>query len=412
MDYLYIFPDIHIWADESNLLFFDTRNQNRKKHKINILNKQMYNELCDIRNLYCIELRQDNRDDALLAEITHEGFGVILQTSFEQRPIAIPPFHILKERFSVGGIRYFPQVMNYVKMITIHLGGDCKHHCPNCHSLYKQVNNCFHENAMLDSESIQALQYRINALNNLETINIICSSPDKDLIQSTKVMQKRGSLTVYHLSWKNLTEDIIQFIYSSEHTLLKVTIDVSIISDEHLEALCLLQQKYKDRIILVFCITCEQDELFLKQHISQAIQENIEFHFCYIGNDKEHIRQNYLLNNSDLQGITADRNHIFGNRELNFSLFGKLVIHPDGTIRLNENTEVIGTIADDWVGILNKALNKPNPWLLTRNKIRPCSNCIYCDLCPPIRNLELYMGDKLACVDYYKTHAKLEKDNN
>lgn len=412
MDFLYLFPDVHIWADKSSLLFFDTRNQNRKRFELNYLNKQMYNELSDVRNLYCIELGQNNRDEALLAEITREGFGVILQTSYEQRPIAIPPFHILKERFYIGGNRFFPRVMDYIKTITVHLGGDCKHKCPGCQYLYRQIHNCFSEKVCLTSEFIQALQYRINASNNLETINIICSSTDIELLQSSKIMQKEGVLTVYHLSWKNLSEDIIQSINSSGYSLVKIIIDLSCISDEQLDNICRLQKMYNDRIIIVFCVTGVKDEILLKQHINQTVKENIEIHYCYIGKDKEHIRQNYLLDYSDLQGLSADHNRIFGNRELNFTLFGRLVIHPDGTVRLNENTEVIGSVEDDWTDMLNKALNKPNPWLLTRNKTEPCSRCIFCDLCPPIRNLELYMGDKLACVDYYKSLAEPEKNNN
>ena len=139
--------------------------------------------------------------------------------------------------------------------------------------------------------------------------------------------------------------------------------------------------------------------------------QNIEIKCFYTGKNKELIREQYLLNNKELQELSADHNTIFGNRELDFALFGVFVIYPDGTIRLNENTEVIGSIEDDWTKILNDAINKPNPWLMIRGKTKPCSNCIYRDLCPPIRNLELYMGDKLACADYYKTLPKQDTAN-
>lgn len=126
MEFLYIFPDVHIWADKTNLLFFDTRNQKNIKVALNGQNLQLYEDLTDVRNLYCVELRQDNRDEALLNELIHEGFGKVLQTDCMHRPIAIPPYHIMKERFSVGGKRFFPRVLDYTKTLTIHLGGCCK----------------------------------------------------------------------------------------------------------------------------------------------------------------------------------------------------------------------------------------------------------------------------------------------
>lgn len=379
---------------------------------MNNQNRQMYRELSDVSNLYCIELRQDNRDEALLEEITHDNFGVILQTDLEHRPIAIPPFHFLKERFSVGGIRFFPRVLDFIKTITLHLGGNCEQDCLNCHCLYKQIISCSRKEGLLSTDSLQTLLYRINASNNLEKINIVISSPDVKLLQSSVLLNKEGVLTIYHLSWKNVTEELVKLIHSFGHSIIKIIIDLSDISEYQLDAICHLQQTYQDLIIMVFCITCEEDESLLKHHIGQAIEDNIEIKHIYSGKSKEHIRQNYLLNDSDLLELSADHNRIFGNRELNFCLFGDIVIHADGTVRLSENTEVIGTIEDDWTDMLNKALNKPNPWLLTRNKIEPCSYCIYRDLCPPIRNLELYMGDKLACVDYYKSLVKPEKDNN
>jgi pseudo-rSAM protein len=158
-------------------------------------------------------------------------------------------------------------------------------------------------------------------------------------------------------------------------------------------------------------VTSIDDWVLLERHLENTVKDNIEIKTISVGDNKEHINQLYLLEESEILEQETDHNRIYGNRELNFALFGELVVHPDGTVRLNENTEVIGSVEDDWTDMLNKALNKPNPWLMTRGKTKPCSNCIYRDLCPPIRNLELYMGDKLACADYYKTLPKQDTAN-
>lgn len=411
MEFLYIFPDVHIWADKTNLLFFDTRNQKNIKVALNGQNLQLYEDLTDVRNLYCVELRQDNRDEALLNELIREGFGKVLQTDCMHRPIAIPPYHILKERFSVGGKRYFPRVLDYTKTLTVHLGGCCKKSCSHCTSLYKQVHYCTQEATPLTANNMQTLQSRINALNNLERINILVSSEEMSLLSASALLHKEGVPAIYHVYWRNISKEMISFISSMSRSLIKVLVDLSEISDEQLNALCRLQQENENLIVLAFCVTSIDDWVLLERHLENTVKDNIEIKTISVGDNKEHINQLYLLVESEILEQETDHNRIYGNRELNFALFGELVVHPDGTVRLNENTEVIGSIEDDWTEMLNKALNKPNPWLMTRGKTKPCSNCIYRDLCPPIRNLELYMGDKLACVDYYKTLPKQDIAN-
>lgn len=413
MRFLYIYPDVHIWYDNHQLLFFDTRSQIQKVFAINRLNKKLAEQLSDVDNLYCVEISSDNNDSSLISIIIDNNFGRVFDCDWEDRLVAIPPYHILEQSYNRNGDFFYLQVLNLIKTVTLHVGGDCQTRCSSCSELFKQMTFCTKEGQIFSDSSLNNLRFKLNGLNKLERLNIILSSPDRQVIESAEQLMRDGVLNCFFISWKIVSEPIIKQITSSPFPLLvKILIDFTEITESQLSQFFRLQQTYKDSLVLVFCIKSESDLIRIKSKQRNEDLANCEIRCAYTGGSKEHLNQCYLLNDSDLLSLTANHNRIFQNRELNSDLFGQIVIHPDGSVRLNENTEIIGTVDDNWTEMLNKALNKPNPWLMTRKQTEPCSNCIYQDLCPPIRNLELYMGDKLACVDFYKSRLRPSDENN
>ena len=400
MDLLYLYPDIHIWQNQNDVLFFDARDGRKIKFPLNPQRTRVVEMLLDLKYLYCVSINDSCKEDDLFLTIVKEGFGEFLSYDFDSRPISIPPRYFIKNSYSFQEESYNLRVRDYVRTVTINIGGNCKNTCRNCSILSKQIPFCV-RGEELSEKQLAGVKRQVEALSSLEKINVIISSPDPTVLNKGLQLRFNGVLTVYYVSWLNVSTELVSALSSGNNTIIKILVDLSIVSRDSLETILALQQSFKDTVIVVFCVTCEEDIRVIEQ-FDVTTRENVEIKLLFTGKDREHIRQHYLLNEKDLQDLNADDNRIFGNRELNFALFGELIIHSDGTIRLNENTEVIGTIEDDWTEMLNKALNKPNPWLLTRSKTKPCLNCIYRDLCPPIRNLELYLGDKLACADYYK----------
>lgn len=412
MSFLYLYPDVHVWSDGCRACFFDTRCQKQSVYVLDHQSRELVKALKDVRNLYCIQLTQKTRNLAIVSSLVENGFGLIVSCAYDERPVAIPPFHMIDYYFSEKLETYNYRILDYVKQVTIHCEEDCQHHCSNCSFNYRQIPHCTISKQALRGNTLDVLVSRIHALKNLEIINFIITTFNKSLFRFASLLHKESVLSLYYVSWNNVSMELIKTISAQESSLIKIIIDLSEIPESQLNQMCEIQKQYHESVILVFCVTDKSDLNTLEIKHDGVIRENTEIRCIYTGKEKSHIIDKYLLNDSELQELNADHNSIFRNREFNTALFGNLVIHPDGTVRLNENTEVIGTIEDDWTDMLNKALNKPNPWLMTRNKIEPCSYCIYRDLCPPIRNLELYMGDKLACVDYYKSLVKPEKDNN
>ena len=413
MQFLSLSPDVHIWKSQKQVLLYNAAKKSQDCFQFNSeLEESLIDGLLDIRNLYCVPLSERQRNLSIVNRIVSGQFGEIVTCTYDNRPLTIPPLHLLENRFDSGTEMYSVHVLDFVQALSIHLEDRCDRACSNCEFLFKQTHSCtISKNPIMGINAHQIVS-KIYKLKNLLKINILITSVDKPVLETIRALTFPGILFCYHINWKNISSDIVASLLEVNNSaLIKILVDISNVSTSQLEQIFQLQAAFKESIILVVCVSSEADYERIQYFVDED-DNNIEFHPIWTGENNEFLRDNYLLHEVDLHNLSADHNRIFGNRELNFSLFGELVIHPDGTVRLNENTDVIGTIEDDWTDMLNKALNKPNPWLMTRNKIEPCSYCIYRDLCPPIRNLELYMGDKLACVDYYKSLVKPEKDNN
>ena len=123
MRFLYLYPDVHIWYDNHQLLFFDTRSQIQKVFAINRLNKKLAEQLSDVDNLYCVEISSDNNDSSLISIIIDNNFGRVFDCDWEDRLVAIPPYHILEQSYNRNGDFFYLQVLNLIKTVTLHVGG-------------------------------------------------------------------------------------------------------------------------------------------------------------------------------------------------------------------------------------------------------------------------------------------------
>ena len=410
---LSMFPYVHIWKNQSEVLFYNIANNIQTRFLLDEESAFLVDRLLDVRNLYCISLTERQRNLPIVEELIAKQLGVVVSCAYEDRPTTIPPMHLLENRYDDGKESNSVHVLDLVRMLTIHLERGCNRFCTNCLILFKQTHYCTRAQYQGTAFNAQRIVSKVLKMKSLTKINLLITVVDQSVLDFIRVLSLTGTLLCYYIDWKNVSYEIIASLHdANKSALIKVLINLAEVSSSEFEQLIELQSTFKESTILVVGISSEAElnriNTFLARNPEQS---NIELFPFWSGGDCKLIHSHYLLSDKELQTISVDQNRIYGNRELNFALFGELVVHPDGTVRLNENTEVIGSIEDDWTEMLNKALNKPNPWLMTRGKTKPCSNCIYRDLCPPIRNLELYMGDKLACVDYYKTLPKQDTAN-
>jgi len=89
---------------------------------------------------------------------------------------------------------------------------------------------------------------------------------------------------------------------------------------------------------------------------------------------------------------------LFTNQTINSHYFGKLIVSSNGDIYSNPNLPKIGIIKDSIYDIVFKSLRYKSSWMLLRQNVFPCNQCVYRLFCPPISNYEYNIGQNNLCT--------------
>jgi pseudo-rSAM protein len=154
---------------------------------------------------------------------------------------------------------------------------------------------------------------------------------------------------------------------------------------------------FSEKITLNYIIENETD-IKLANEYSEVL--NLSYNFVPIFNNTniEFFKDNVFNSEEDILEETISKKIILQRQIINSNFFGALTVLPNGNIHSNLNYREIGNISDIelYEAIYCEYKNK-TAWFLTRNKVEPCKNCNYCNLCPPISNYELHLNKFDLC---------------
>lgn len=108
------------------------------------------------------------------------------------------------------------------------------------------------------------------------------------------------------------------------------------------------------------------------------------------------IYDNICLSENDILSQKMTQENILTNMTVNSNFFGELILMPDNQIYTSFNSKPIGALGDEWCNILDSLSD--SSWFLTRNKMEPCSKCVFQYLCPPPSNYEIAIGKPNLCT--------------
>lgn len=108
-------------------------------------------------------------------------------------------------------------------------------------------------------------------------------------------------------------------------------------------------------------------------------------------------RENIYIDKDDMFSKTLSIREIFRNQKLNSNFFGSLFILPNGNVKANMNTPVIGNIqTDTLLSLIYKEMVDNTAWRMIRD-LHPCSKCLYQFICPAPSNYEIAIGKPNLC---------------
>lgn len=168
---------------------------------------------------------------------------------------------------------------------------------------------------------------------------------------------------------------------------------------------------FKVNIIKTLCNTYEQLYFhFIVENIHQYNQikiiseqymndykHDVRIHPFYNGDNDQFFEKYIYLKKMDIFSSIISFREILRNKKMNANNFGELYIYPNGQVRANENSEVIGDINKNrLVDIIHSEMRLNTAWRKCRED-KPCADCVYQWFCPSPSNYELVMGKPNLC---------------
>lgn len=159
-----------------------------------------------------------------------------------------------------------------------------------------------------------------------------------------------------------------------------------------------IQDVFENNFTTIFLLSNEK-ELEHAEDISTEIND-LKVSCCpiFTGTNLDFFNKFVFLKKCDVFSKPHSYSDIFCNETLNKNFFGCLYINAEGRCYGDLSNKYIDDIDHHTAGeIIYKELTKRSSWKRTRNKVKPCSNCIYNCFCPPISHYELVIGRNNLC---------------
>lgn len=383
--WLSLYPEVFMFVNNKILMFY---NSNNKKFILvdrdESLN-DMYISLQEPGNAYTYELTELFCENYkyLLNDIETNLMGKVVSESYDNRPLSYPP--LLKLENDLTRIRYaYSQkkagdILNYFRELTIYLSGDI-----NKGYIHKQTIYPLSPSSLTIDDELM-----INFLKTIEFcpvnfINIVINSID-DINNHNSVFQ-------YLIERKyNIRLFLKATLYLEIKELLYIFNESEIILLSSLDDYLRLYSHIKEGNVRFNILIESEDELC---RVEDILIDNIEIIPVFNNNIKFFEKEVY--NNID-EIIQCEKKGILAKTVINYNYYGKLTLFPSGDVYSNVNITPLGNFSEHIYELIYKELDGQRAWLLTRDAVEPCKNCLYKYLCPSISNYEYVCGKFNLC---------------
>lgn len=315
------------------------------------------------------------------------------------KPISLQPILNVQravERLKNNAERFISEdIMQYLTSLNLYINAECKQNCLYCTSYYKQFLCCTRckETSELPMNVIESIIKQTSHLS-LGKINILGGNIliYRDIVELINLLTANDHLISYF--WIHYSS-----LLTSNSALLRSIRHKNIIMDY------LISDKDLDKVLSIVDINTKlyfiiENETQLKK-IDSIFRYNkdlnIEIRPFYNGKNLNFFKKYVFLQKSDILSNLISQREIFRNQVLNLNYFGAINIFSDGTVRATPTSKKIGNIYQNSIlELLAYELDENTAWRNVRNG-KPCNECLYQYLCPPLSNYEEVIGKINLC---------------
>lgn len=409
-NWLYLEPFVHISLIRNKVLLYNTLNGKALEYINNIKIYNLVKRLNYNKNLLVVKLTDSDLGNTEIKSFLHKirvnYMGDLINSPvIKSKPIQIKPIfniqrniQILKESEEVSiGTR----VMQNLTDVSININNECNLKCTNCNDTFKQFHFCTKYKSSKTELNIFYIKKIITALagSSLKKLNITGGNILKysKIEELTNLLINHASSTEFYIHYKNILECKDAFSLLNNKFLLNVLIDFPI-NLYVLESINVLIIKKNIKTSFTFIINKIENIVEAEETILRLTIENFTILPYFDSNNFSFFKNNVFISKKDLYESKPSITEIYAREVINPNYFGKLCIMCNGSIYANLNGKVIGNIKNlDLNEAANKEMKEGTSWRKTRTNIKPCKDCLFKFLCPPISDYEYRVSRYNLC---------------
>lgn len=404
--WFFLFPHTYKIVKGNKLLLYSTQNALYLQSENQIFLKliDQVNEKKNLGVTYLSDEYLNDKDCFSLIEdsIKKKIAGVQEITAEIKKPVIFVPVLNLQldvDKMIANNLPFIgDRLKTYLNTINIYINSECDLDCPSCTSYQKQYKCCSKDEKQhkLEPSDIELIleqtQYSSVSKINILGGNILLYP---DWIKLKQVLGKYDYEFHFWIHYKNLAKEESALSGFIENDKIDVIVNFPL--EEQVLSKLISQHKNQNNLTFHFFVENESHYEFVK-----CLEDKYELnHFkivpFFTGDNYTFFKENVFIDKEDILNEPIMLRKIFCNQKLNSNDFGILNILPNGNINANMNTGILGNIKNDLLSkIIYEELTRNTAWRKIRND-KPCNDCLYQFLCPPISNYELALGKTNLC---------------
>jgi len=365
------------------------------------------------RNLLVVRLTAEDLSNKIIAGFVNDvrmNFmgSVIDTTKVKEKPVQLMPMlkvHKDAEELkksahqSVGA-----EMMKYPVEISLYINGTCSQDCSICSSAFKQTLCCtqgINTKKELEFNFIYDIFEQLKSAA-LDRVNFLGGDIFKysqwqqfTAFLNSKSRDFETRLYVHYLNLLGQEGKLAQFTDGS--VSLKVLVTLPLDKSKWMEIMQSPPTDLKEAEFL-FLVENESQLLEVEEIITGLQLRNYSFYPFYNGGNEDFFNRNVFFDKEDLQESKPGTSEILARQKINPFHFGRLTILNNGSIHANINAPSLGDIKKNSLyTAVYKEMLQGRSWRRTRKKVKPCKQCTYNALCPPLSNYEYALKKNNLC---------------
>ncbi len=398
--WFYLESYVYVSFDDHNVLLINSLDKNNIKSSQPEIYKLM-KSLFDPENCGVIKISKDiNKECWNFIEYLRDNFmcDIIEICSPLNKPVQIIPYNNIISNArqienSITSSKEGNNYLSYLTELTLMINTQCQHSCLYCDKYYLQFNCCTkykEQNIELGVNDLYTLFNQIKQAP-IGRVNIVGGdiSLYSNMNELLSLLQPYKDEAKFYFHYLSIDKEVFNFFEKG----IIVIVDFPIKKNQFEK----VYDFFNDICTYSFILKSDDDYKVAVSYIQRYNISKYELKPFYTGHNISFFEQNVYMHQQDIID-SIEMREIQKNEILNKNYFGRLFVLPDGAVKSNMSSNVLGYLQNSTIVELlyTEIYSLDSNWFGIRNK-QPCCDCLYQYLCPPMSNYETQLKKNNLC---------------